>query len=117
MGVQVEVKKNLPEGLPCESLLDEGDELKDKNQLPSNTSEEALYDEIKRIIAEKLNIYEDIIKPGSHFVIDLKADSLDLVELVMAFEDNYNIEIPDEDAEKMLTVKDVYDYISKRLSK
>jgi acyl carrier protein len=117
MGVLVEVSKELPEGLPCESLLDKEDELKSEVHIPSTASEETLYLEIKRIIAEKLDIYEDKIKPETNFIEDLKTDSLDLVELVMAFEDTYNIEIPTEDAERLLTVKEVYDYLFIRIFK
>lgn len=70
---------------------------------------------IKQIVAEKLGVSEDKITPQSSFVDDLGADSLDQVELIMAFEDAFDIEIPDEDAEKLKTVKDAYDYLEKKL--
>lgn len=70
---------------------------------------------VKQIIAEKLGVSEDKIVPQASFVDDLGADSLDQVELIMAFEDAFDIEIPDEDAEKMRTVKDAMDYLGKKL--
>jgi acyl carrier protein len=70
---------------------------------------------VKQIIAEKLGVSEDKITPQAAFVDDLGADSLDQVELIMAFEDAFDIEIPDEDAEKMRTVKDAMDYLQKKL--
>ena len=70
---------------------------------------------VKQIIAERLGVSEDKITPQASFVEDLGADSLDQVELIMAFEDAFDIEIPDEDAEKMRTVKDALDYLQKKL--
>ncbi|TET52305.1 MAG: acyl carrier protein [Actinomycetota bacterium] len=70
------------------------------------------FDKLKEILVDVLGVSEDDVKPESKFVDDLGADSLDLVELIMAFEDKFGIEISDEDAEKMVTVKDVLDYIS-----
>ena len=70
---------------------------------------------VKQIIAEKLGVSEDKITPAASFIDDLGADSLDQVELIMAFEDAFDIEIPDEDAEKMHTVKDAMDYLQKKL--
>jgi acyl carrier protein len=70
---------------------------------------------VKQIIAEKLGVSEDKIIPQASFVDDLGADSLDQVELIMAFEDAFDIEIPDEDAEKMRSVKDALDYLGKKL--
>ena len=72
-------------------------------------------EKVKEIIAEQLGIEIDQIKPESKFVDDLGADSLDVVELIMAFEEAFDIEIPDEDAEKIQTVKDVIDYIKAKL--
>ena len=66
---------------------------------------------IKEIIADQLGIDVDQIKPESKFVDDLGADSLDVVELIMAFEEEFDVEIPDEDAEKIQTVGDVINYI------
>ena len=65
-------------------------------------------------IARDMGVKEEDIKPESKFVEDLGADSLDLVELIMAFEDKLGIEISDEEAEKMVTVKDVLNYIEKK---
>ena len=69
-------------------------------------------DKVKKIIAEKLSVEMEEIVPEASFVDDLGADSLDLVELIMSLEEELDIEISDEDAEKMLTVKDAYDYIT-----
>ena len=68
---------------------------------------------VKTIIVEQLGVDEGEVTPTASFVDDLGADSLDTVELVMAFEENFGIEIPDEDAEKIATVKDAVDYIDK----
>ena len=68
---------------------------------------------VKKIVAEQLGVNEETVKPESTFVDDLGADSLDTVELVMAFEEAFDIEIPDEDAEKIRTVQDAVDYIGK----
>jgi acyl carrier protein len=70
---------------------------------------------IKQIIAEKLGVSEDKVTPQAAFVDDLGADSLDQVELIMAFEDAFDIEIPDEDAEKLKCVKDAVDYLESKL--
>src|SRR6266571_5101781 len=68
---------------------------------------------VKQIIVEQLGVDEAEVTPTASFVDDLGADSLDQVELVMAFEEAFGIEVPDEDAEKMTTVKDAVDYIDK----
>ncbi len=70
---------------------------------------------VKQIIAEKLGVSEDKVNPQAAFVDDLGADSLDQVELIMAFEDAFDVEIPDEDAEKLKSVKDALDYLSKKV--
>ena len=70
---------------------------------------------IKQIIAEKLGVAAEKVTPQASFVDDLGADSLDQVELIMAFEDAFDIDIPDEDAEKMKTVKDAMDYLDSKL--
>jgi acyl carrier protein len=72
------------------------------------------FDKLKEILVDVLGVEEDNVKPESKFVEDLGADSLDLVELIMAFEDKFAIEITDEEAEKMVTVKDVLDYIDSK---
>jgi acyl carrier protein len=69
--------------------------------------------EVKRIITEQLDVDEADIKPESTFIDDLGADSLGLVELVLAFEEHFEIDIPDEDTEKIRTVQDAIDYIDK----
>lgn len=72
--------------------------------------------EVKRIIKEQLDVDEKDIKPESSFIDDLGADSLGLVELVLAFEEAFEIDIPDEDTEKIRTVQDAIDYIEKNSS-
>jgi acyl carrier protein len=69
---------------------------------------------IREIIADQLGLPEDEISNDSSFVEDLGADSLDIVELIMAMEEEFEIEIPDEDAEKLLTVQDAIEYVKKR---
>jgi len=68
---------------------------------------------VKQIIVEQLGVDENQVDNKASFVEDLGADSLDIVELVMAFEEAFELEIPDEDAEKIKTVKDAIDYIEK----
>jgi acyl carrier protein len=70
---------------------------------------------VKAIIMEQLGVSEEEVKPEASFVDDLGADSLDLVELVMALEEEFGQEIPDEDAEKIVTVQDAINYINERL--
>src|SRR5688500_9397587 len=71
----------------------------------------AVADKVKSIIVEQLGVDEEEVAPDASFVDDLGADSLDTVELVMAFEEEFGIEIPDEDAEKITRVKEAIDYI------
>jgi acyl carrier protein len=73
--------------------------------------------EVKRIISEQLDVKESEIKPESSFIDDLGADSLGLVELVLAFEESFEIDIPDEDTEKIRTVQDAIDYIEKHAAR
>ena len=70
---------------------------------------------VKNIIAEQLGVEEEEVTSEAHFVEDLGADSLDTVELVMALEEEFEIEIPDEDAEKILTVGKALDYIKEKV--
>ncbi|MCI6499254.1 MAG: acyl carrier protein [Lachnospiraceae bacterium] len=70
-----------------------------------------MLEKLKKIIAEQLNVSEDSVKPETSFKDDLEADSLDLFEVVMGIEDEYNVEIPSEDLEKISTVGDVIDYL------
>ena len=74
----------------------------------------AVEDKVKQIVAEQLGVDEGEVTPTASFIDDLGADSLDVVELVMAFEEAFEIEIPDEDAEKIRTVQDAIDYIGKK---
>ncbi len=74
-----------------------------------------IQDKVYNIVAEQLGVEKDIIKDTSSFVDDLGADSLDVVELVMAFEDEFKCEISDEEAEKMRTVGDVTKWISENV--
>ena len=71
-------------------------------------------EKVKQIIAEQLGVEEAEVTPSASFVDDLGADSLDTVELVMALEENFDIEIPDDAAEKIRTVQDAIDYIEKQ---
>ena len=73
----------------------------------------ALFDEVKSVIVEQLSVNSEEIKLESSFVEDLNADSLDVVEMIMALEEKFGIEIPDQDAESMKTVQDVVAYIEK----
>ncbi len=77
----------------------------------------ALIDDIKEVVVEQLSVNADEIKPDSKFVEDLGADSLDVVELVMALEEKFDIEIPDDEAEKIQTVQDVVNYIQSKEDK
>ena len=69
---------------------------------------------VKKIVVEHLGVDADKVKPEASFIDDLGADSLDTVELVMAFEEAFGVEIPDDAAEKITTVKDAIDYIEKQ---
>jgi acyl carrier protein len=71
-------------------------------------------EKVKQIISEQLGVDEGEVTPSASFLDDLGADSLDQVELVMALEEAFDVEIPDEDAEKIRTVQDAIDYIDKR---
>ena len=73
-----------------------------------------MLDKIKEIVVEQLGVDADQVTPEANFVEDLGADSLDTVELIMAFEEEFDVEIPDTDAEKIKTVQDVIDYISNK---
>ncbi len=74
-------------------------------------SSEEVYDKVKEIIVEQLGVAETAITPEASFIDDLGADSLDIVELIMALEEEFDLEIPDADAEKVVTVNDVVEYI------
>lgn len=81
------------------------------------SNEEQTLERVKHIIAESLGVNRDLVAPNSSFIDDLGADSLDIVELVMAFEKEFGIEIPDEEAEKISTVQSAVDYLSARSKK
>jgi len=72
--------------------------------------------DVKEIIIDQLGVDEAQVKDDASFIDDLGADSLDTVELVMAFEEKFDVEIPDEDAEKMMTVGDAVKYLSEKLA-
>lgn len=74
----------------------------------------AVGEKVKSIISEQLGVKPEEVTPGASFIDDLGADSLDTVELVMALEEEFGIEIPDEDAEKMTTVGDAIKYIEEK---
>ena len=81
-------------------------------------TQEEIFEKIKGIIVEQLGVQDTAVTMEASFIDDLGADSLDIVELIMALEEEFNTEIPDADAEKIVTVGDVVDYIKdKRLSK
>ncbi len=71
---------------------------------------------VKKIVVEQLGVNEGEVKPGASFVDDLGADSLDTVELVMALEEEFDCEIPDDQAEKITTVQQAVDYVNSRLN-
>ena len=74
------------------------------------------FDKVKEIIIDKLGVEESKITLESKFIADLGADSLDTVELIMQFEEEFGIEIPDEDAEKLLSVSHAVEYISNKIN-
>jgi acyl carrier protein len=78
-------------------------------------AEQSIEEKVKAIIVEELGVDESEVTPEAKFIEDLGADSLDTVELVMRFEEDFGLEIPDEDAEKILSVKDAINYIQAKL--
>ena len=76
---------------------------------------EAVQEKVRKIVCEQLDVAEKDVVPDASFVDDLGADSLDQVELIMAIEEEFDISIPDEDAEKIITVKDAIEYIKKAI--
>jgi acyl carrier protein len=79
-------------------------------------SQEGTFERVKKIVAEQLDVEAEKVVAASNFTNDLGADSLDTVELVMALEEEFEIEIPDEEAEKIVTVQNAVDYISAQLA-
>jgi acyl carrier protein len=80
-------------------------------------SDDATFERLRDIIAETLKVDKEKVTPEASFADDLKADSLDLVELIMAFEDEYGVEIPDEDAQKIRTVGQALEYVKAQAAK
>ena len=80
-------------------------------------SEQTIEQRVKKIIVEQLSVNADQVTPEAKFIEDLGADSLDTVELVMALEEEFETEIPDEEAEKITTVKQAVDFISSHVKK
>ena len=80
-------------------------------------SRQEVFERVKEVLVEQLGVDEDEVTLEASFTEDLGADSLDIVELVMAFEEEFGIEIPDEDAEKITRVKEAVDYIEKHAEK
>ncbi len=80
-------------------------------------SEKSISEKVKEIIVEQLGVNPEQVTESASFIEDLGADSLDTVELVMAFEEVFGVEVPDEDAEKLQTVGNVVDYIEKKTAK
>jgi acyl carrier protein len=80
-------------------------------------AEKSIEEKVKDIIVEQLGVNPEQVTPQAKFIEDLGADSLDTVELVMAFEEEFNVEVPDEEAEKLQTVGDVVKYIEDKASK
>ena len=78
-------------------------------------SSEEVFEKIKAIIVEQLQVAENTVTEEASFIDDLGADSLDIVELIMALEEEFDMEIPDADAEKVVTVGDVVDYIKENV--
>ena len=78
-------------------------------------AEKSIEEKVKDIIVEQLGVNPEQVTPAAKFIEDLGADSLDTVELVMAFEEEFNVEVPDEDAEKLQTVGDVIRYIEDKV--
>jgi acyl carrier protein len=82
--------------------------------MAAGDKQKEIVEKVKQIISEQLGVEEAEVTPSASFTDDLGADSLDQVELVMALEENFDIEIPDDAAEKIRTVQDAIDYIDKR---
>jgi len=79
-------------------------------------SQTSIFEKVKKIVAEQLGVEDEKITPNANFANDLGADSLDTVELVMALEEEFDIEIPDEAAEKITTVQEAVDYINNKVA-
>ena len=80
-------------------------------------ADKSIEERVKDIIVDQLGVTPEQVTPSASFIDDLGADSLDTVELVMAFEEEFSVEVPDEDAEKLLTVGDVIKYVEEKSAK
>jgi acyl carrier protein len=89
----------------------------EKNEYAKGGIHMAVEEKVKAIIAEQLGVKQEEVTPTASFIDDLGADSLDTVELVMALEEEFGVEIPDEDAEKITTVGDAIKYIDEKITK
>jgi acyl carrier protein len=98
---------------PIDKLKFVGHLHKEQKRMPDQEIEQ----KVKQIIVDELGVDENEVTPNARFIDDLGADSLDTVELVMRFEEEFGIEIPDEDAEKIQSVRDAYNYIDQHKSK
>src|SRR5438067_3920831 len=85
-----------------------------RTKQPNFMADKSIEEKVKDIIVEQLGVNPEQVTPQASFIEDLGADSLDIVELVMAFEEEFSVEVPDEDAEKLQTVGDVIKYIQER---
>ena len=79
-------------------------------------SSDEIFEDVKKIIIDQLGVADNAVTGDASFIDDLGADSLDIVELIMAIEEEFDIEIPDSDAEKVVTVGDVVDYIKEHVA-
>jgi acyl carrier protein len=89
-------------------------ELNPRREKKPGMSKEEIYAKVKKIVADQLSVAAEDVKPEASFANDLGADSLDVVELVMALEEEFDIEIPDEAAESIATVQSAVDYIQEK---
>ena len=103
----------------CQEIVRQLPEFSLRNQHQPNKfmAEKSIEEKVKDIIVEQLGVNPEQVTPQASFIEDLGADSLDIVELVMAFEEEFGVEVPDEDAEKLQTVGDVIKYIEEKSSK
>ena len=111
--ISFRLKKIRTSELPCAACA--------RNHAPLKTiylmSEKSISEKVKDIIVEQLGVNPEQVTENASFIEDLGADSLDTVELVMAFEEEFSVEVPDEDAEKLMSVGDVVKYIEEKTSK
>jgi acyl carrier protein len=106
-------ERSPPKKAACLQFQNQITAVKNGNSVPTKRKENimSVEDKVKKIIAEKLSVDIAEVVPEASFVDDLGADSLDLVELIMSMEEAFDVDISDEDAEKLVTVKDAFDYI------